>query len=438
MLSRRDVLQSAVVIGGTSALSACVQISETTDDPRNSDFPPGPDELDELPDRQHAWGKYIVRNARQNPVFPQHQVASFLEYTGSVPPTEEERQQVEEALRTLERAYQWGTGGNASAQINNGLLLTIAYGPSYFDQFDHSLPDSVDLPSAADTLRELDSDVGLADDSDAVLHYGSDHPEIVLAVEEALFGTLDRINGVDVEGRLSDVFEVKERRAGVIGRGIAKKKLNNDNIPNRSPLSMGFKSVFKDALPSENKVTIPDGPFAGGTTQHFSRMEIDLDEWYDEDHEARVHKMFGPSYSEEDVGTIGDALGGESRITREQADNVEQDAREKGVVGHTQKTARARDEDFDPRIIRRGEILMPAESGAVLNFGSLQRGIGDFIETRKAMQEVHYGSDTDSREDDVDLDEAHHGILHYFNVTNRANFLMPKRVDRALPTPEPE
>lgn len=435
MTSRRGFMKTAVAIGGMTALNACIELSEQTETPEELSFPKGPVDLSILPNRQHAWGKYIVRNARQNPVFPQYQVALFLDYTGSIPPTKNDRKRVETAFRTLEHAYQWGTGGSDGAAINNGLLFTIAYAPSYFDRFDQPLPDGIDVPSPETTLTELDADPNRADQYDAVLHFGSDHPEIVLATEEALFGNLNRINGVDVETELTRIFEKAERRAGVVGRGVVQREIDNDAIPERSPLSMGFKSAFRDNLPTEDKITITDGPFAQGTTQHFSRIEIDLERWYDVDEEGRVKRMFGADYKVEDVGAVGDKLGSTSRITKEQAADSKHDAKTTGLVGHTQKTARARDDDFRARILRRGDFNAPAEPGSVLHFGSIQEGITDFVETRKAMQNLDFGRDGEGDVPDIERDD--HGILGFIEVTNRANFLMPPRRLRSLPSPRP-
>lgn len=438
MTSRREFIESAVAIGGMAALNACVGFSEQMETPEEQSFPQGATDVSNLPDRQHAWGQYIVRNARQNPVFPQYQVVVFLDYTGSIPPTNAEREQVETSFRTLERAYQWGTGGNDGVAINNGLLFTVAYGPAYFDRFDQSLPTEIDVPPPDSTLEKLDSDPSKANSSAAALHFGSDHPEIVLATEEALFGNLNRINGLDVEATLNDVFEKTARRAGVIGRGVVHTELEHDKIPKRSPLSMGFKSAFHDTLPSEDRITISTGPFTDGTTEHFSRVEIDLDKWYDIDQEGRVKRMFGVDYTVEEVGEAGDALGSTSRINEERAASSKRDAETKGIVGHTQKTARARDEDFVPRILRRGEFLSPPtskERGAVLNFGSLQKGIADFVETRKAMQHVDYGHDDGTNSTNIDTDND--GILGHIEVTDRANFLLPPRHLRALPPARP-
>jgi hypothetical protein len=429
MSSRRDLMRSLVAAGGASALSACTAASERTDAPEEPDFPQG--DPDSLPARQHAWGKYIVRDARRNPVFPQHQVIVFLDYVGDGP-TDEEREQVEAAFRTLERAYQWGTGGNQSAAVNSGLLFSVGYAPSYFERVG-GVPDSVDLPPPAETLRELDDDPAKADPHDAMVHLGSDYAEIVLAAEEALFGRLETINGVEARGGIEGIFEQVERRAGFVGRGLPREKLDNEDIPEKAPISMGFKSVFSDAFPAEDRMTIEEGPFDGGTVFAISRLELDLDPWYERSESERVKRMFGASYTTDEVGPAGDNLGAKSRVTEERAENVPEDASEKGVIGHTQKLARARDDDFEPLILRRGDFnAVPPEdsdAGSLLHFGSIQKGMSDFVETRQAMQPDFDGDDPPN------LPEDHDGILNFIEVTNRASFLIPTRAQRALPEP---
>ncbi|MFB6135786.1 MAG: hypothetical protein ABEJ04_03425 [Halobacteriaceae archaeon] len=439
-IPRRDFMRAAVAIGGMSALSACMDRTQSDGDGNGGGggpggegepkFPRGPEDLSTLPEEQHKWGKYVVKDPRGSPVFPQHQVVLNFEYVGEFPPTEAEREQVESAFRTLERAYQRGTGGNRSNVINRGLLFQFGYSPSYFQRYDESLPSSVELHCPEAVLDALGDDTGKARNYDAAMLFGSDEAEIVLSVEEMLKGNLDTINGVEVEGTFEGVFEVADRVAGFIGRGLPHEKIN-DTIPEESPLSMGFKSAFPDALPSEDKMTIEEGPFAGGTTQILSRLELDLESWYDHDHASRINAMYGPDYDEEDVGVVGDMLGGDSGITEEKVAKLEDDAREKGVVGHSQKTAQARDDDFDPVILRRGEFLQDNGDGnALMNFGAVHRGTSDFIETRKAMQRIG-PEDGDQPEVDPDKD----GIVNYITVVERTTFLDPPRSQRALPTP---
>lgn len=427
--SRRSFLKAAVAIGGTSAMAACAEYVGSETGIETTVAPIGPKDLSTLPERQHVWGKYLPSNRGGVVTFPLHQVFVFLEYTGDGQPTAQERAAVEQAFQTLERAYARGAGADPDSVTADGLLFSIAYSRTYFDRFDEDLPAGLDFPSADELLSELDETEPTADEYDAVIHLASDNSQVVLGAESALFGEIKQVNGVEVEGGLNGVFERPQRRSGVVGRGQAKRKLDFEEIPEGAPISMGFQSAFADALPSEDKVTIENGPFAGGSIQQISRLEIDLNSWYDQSHEARVEKMFSPHHSSADVGEFGENLGNDSGVTEEVAEQTVADAEETGRVGHGQKLARVRDDDFDPIILRRGDFFDAFEDGSVLHFGALQSEMEDFVETRKAMDEI---------DDDVSLPEEEDGILHTFDVTNRATFLMPRRADRALPSPNPD
>jgi hypothetical protein len=289
------------------------------------------------------------------------------------------------------------------------------------------LPSSVDLQSPTGVLSELNENQEKADAYDALLLLTSDFGSIVLSVEEALFGNLEQINGVAINDDVSGIFSKQERRTGFVGIGLPRERIERDEIPEKSPLSMGFKSGFSDNQPPEATVTIRDGPFAAGTTQLVSRLEIDLESWYELDEENRVHDMFSPHHTTEQVGDAGRALADHSGITEDIVDQVDEDA-EHGQVGHSQKTAKARDDDFDPVILRRSEGVATEDPNPSFNFTSIQRGISDFVETRRAMN----SADLDG------VDDAHHGILDYFEVSGRSTFLIPPRRHRALPTPRPE
>jgi len=437
-ISRRRLIRAAVAVGGASGLAACLDrelggdpttetaAPTTTPTPSERSLPQGPADPSTLPERQHAWTDYLVTDRFGNTVLPQHQAFLALEYMGSIPPTDDERAQVETAFRTVERAYQRGTGGESSAVEHAGLLFAVGYAPAYFDRFDASLPESLDLPHPEALLAELDEPEATADEYDAIVHLGSDYGSVLLATQQALFGELDELNGVTVEADLTGVFELAERRTGFIGRGQPVQRYETDDIPDSAPLSMGFKSGFRDNLPTEDRVTIEDGPFAGGTTMQVSRLEHDLDTWYDSDHETRTHRMFSPDHSTEEVGEIGHNLASSSGLSEETVENAEQDAEAGNTLGHAQKIGAARDEDFRQPILRRDFDIADTPG---LHFDSWQREMNDFVDVRKAMNGEHV---------DADVDEAHDGILSVIEVTNRATYLMPPRSLRALPTPNPD
>jgi len=424
-ISRRDFVASAVAIGGSAALSACLgreapMVSEDTE--RESQFPTGSDPAS-LPDGQHNWNEFLVTDAHGNTTLPQHQTVLGLEYVGSMPPTDEERAQVEAAMRSLERAHQWGTGESTSASLNEGLLTLLGYSPRYFDRMDATVEG---LTPPEDVLEAVGEDPSKADPYDALLVLNSDYGSILLGCEEALFGERDRMNGQPVEGTFEGIFERRERRTGVTGKGHVAEEVDNDAVPDGAPLSMGFRSGFRDNQASEDAVTLDDGPFAGGTILAASRLHIDLDRWYEQDEDERIAEMFTPNHDPEDVGPTANRLGTNSEITKADADGVAETAEKHGRVGHSQKVARARDENFQPRMIRRTEgVATDVTEGVGFNFQSIQASMDAFVDARTAMNVDEY---------DDDVAAQNHGIVDFLETKARGSYVVPSRDQRALPT----
>jgi len=392
---------------------------------------PRGDDPSALPDRQHAWNEFLSSDDHGNDVNARHHVLAYLNYAGDGTPTDSERDTVESAFRSLERAYEFS---------NDGLLFTVGYSPSYFDRFDESLPDSVGLP-APEALSSFEDPA--FDEQDAVVHLASDHGDVVLEAEQALLGERDTANGREMDADLAGVFEKADRRTGFIGKGLpADHHADEDlegipedaDVDEDSPLFMGFKSGFEKNQASEDRVTIQSGPFADGTTQHVSKIRLRLDDWYGEqDHDDRVAEMFCPAHAEDGVveGT-GENLGNSSKMTETGCPaHVDEDAQEYGRIGHSQKTARARDDDDSPLILRRDfDSTNGGEAG--LHFLAVQRSIDDFVETKEAM------NGADATENPAIRQRVNNGILEYTFVKRRGNFLLPPRSKRALPTPQGE
>ncbi|RQG98423.1 DUF7405 family protein [Natrarchaeobius oligotrophus] len=415
-LSRREYARALVAAGGVAALSACLGV-DGNDGER--DVPPGTSDPDALPERQHAWNEALETDADGNVRLPEHHVLVPLSLRDD--PDEVASETTEDALRTLERAYEWS---------NDGLVFTVGYAPAYFDRFDESMPPSVDLP---DPEALTDRESPEFDEFDAVIHLASDRPDVVLEAEEGLFGERETLNGVDVEATLADVFERIDdrRRTGFVGPGLPAERTDvsgvPESIPEEAPFFMGFRSGFRESQATEDRVTIDEGPFAGGTTQHVSSMDLQLEVWFEQDnHYQRVSKMFSPEHAEDDlVGEHGERLGATSGLTDERIEATSADARERGVVGHAQKAARAR-EDGDPLLLRRDFNTVDGDRPG-LHFLSLQRGIDEFVRVREAMTGA-----------DLDVPFANNGIRHYIFVNRRGNFLIPPRPLRSLPSPDPD
>jgi len=417
-ISRRDFVRSAVAIGGVAALSACLGRE-------SPDLATGPDDLSALPDRQHAWNAGLATDEYGNHVAARHQAVVLFDYAGEGTPTEAERDRVETALRSLERAY---------PRDHEGLLFTVGYSPTYFERFDASLPESVDLPAPEALAPFEDPDF---DAADVVVHLASDYGSVVLGAEEALRGEVDSLNGVDVETSVAGVLERVDRRTGFNGDGLPADHQDVQGVPDSEPVDedapmyMGFKSNFSKNQATEDAVTIADGPFAGGTTQHVSQLHLNLQQWYEQDDRYhRVATMFCPAHAEEGlVEGAGDNLGETDQIAERGCPaHTERDAREAGVVGHSQKSARARDADGNPLLLRR-DFDSADDDRAQLHFVALQEAISDFVETREAMN----GTDLDGAVGQ----RQNNGILQYMQVVRRGNYLVPPRRHRSLPTPSP-
>jgi len=429
--SRRRFLKAALAVGGTAALSAC--LDRVGDEP----IPQGVDDSSALPDRQFAWNDSLDRDDGGNVVLPEQHLFLYLEYDGdngpNGTPTAVDRERLAAALRTIERAYEWS---------NRGVVFDLGYSPAYFDRFDDPLPESVDLPPP----RRLTSvDTPRLDEQDALLHLASDRSDALLEIEETLVAggqsAPETLNGVDVERRLGDVFAVDDRRTGFIGPGLPAANQGvggipaDGPVPEESPLFMGFKAGFAANQATEDYVTISEGPFAGGSTKHVARIRQQLDKWYAENsHEEMVAKLFSPQLSE--AGTVegvGNNLGDDSGITAEIYEQLSETASEFGLVGHAEKAARAnRDQEGNVRTLRR-HVESTDNENASLHFPSYQQEISTF----EAVQEAMNGTDI-VREQPTVQPRVKNGIFRYIFVENRGNFLVPPRSTRAFPTPTGE
>ncbi|GAB6880485.1 Tat pathway signal protein [Halorubrum gandharaense] len=432
-VSRREFTKAAVALGGTAGLSACLGYG---DDPNGSETNGAADDglpgvptgdPEGVPARQHAWNESLPTDDDGNVVAPVHHVLRYADLTVDVSDTEalsEARETLSAALRDLEAAFEWS---------NEGLLFTVGYAPAYFDRFDGDLPDAVDLPEPT-ALTSLEDPA--FDEADVLVHLASDAPEAVLAAEEALFGDETTANGVDVTDA-SDLFERVDRRTGFLSAGLPREKRaeaagvpDDAPIPEGAPLFMGFRNGFAASQATEDRVSIADGPFADGTTQHVSKLRTQLNAWWNqENHRQRVAKLFSPTHADEErVGEWGERLGADPAVADLPEDAVEF-AREEGVVGHAQKAARARD-DGDPVLLRR-DFPTTDDDHTGLHFVSLQESVADFVRVREAMT----GEDI-TDETGVGT-RVNNGILQYVFVRRRGNYLVPPRAHRSLPTPNP-
>ena len=406
-ISRRTYLRRLVAAGGVGALAACIDAPQARDVPTGSP--------DERPASQHAWADALSTDEFGNDSPPKHHVLVALSLVGE--PDTREKQQVERAFRSLERAY---------AYDSSGLLFTLSYSPAYFERIGAESP----IP-APTTLTTLEENIEL-DSFDALVHLASDDPSVVLEAEEALFGEVSRPNGVQVEADLTGVFErTNPRRTGFVGEGLPAEMAAQSEtdvptqMPDEAPFFMGFRSGFRESQAPESRVTIEDGPFAGGTTTHVETLDINLRQWFTQtDHDLRVAETFSPEHA--DAGLIeetGKSLGDSTGVAGAIADRTAEDARTRGVVGHAQKAARGRDADGTPPLLRRDFNTLDGDSVG-LHFLCHQRTVDDFVRVREAMA---------GEELDGVGTRLNNGLLQYIFVRRRGNFLTPPRAERSLP-----
>ncbi|WP_418285099.1 DUF7405 family protein [Halorubrum sp. DTA46] len=419
-LSRRAYLRAAVAAGGVAGLSACLGERDSDDVPRG--------DPSDRPERQHAWNAVLSTDADGNPVPPDHCVLVPLRLR--TVPDDESRRQVESAFERLESAYDHDP---------TGLLFTVGYSSAYFDRLGGD--DGVDGVDGVDGADGVDAPVPEPtaltsmespefDEFDAIVHLASDDPAVALEAERALFGEADP-NGLDPEP-LDEVFERAEpRRTGFVGAGLPADHADlpgvPESVPDEAPFFMGFRSGFAESQAPEDRVTIREGPFAGGATLHVSTMDLNLRQWFEQDSRyQRVAKTFSPDHADEGVGDIGEALGAATGAAAVAGD-AEADARTRGIVGHAQKAARARDSDGTPPLLRRDVNTVDGDTPGV-HFIAYQRTIDDFVRVRNAM------TGADLTEGGVGQ-RLNNGILQYILVRRRGNFVVPPRSTRALPDP---
>ena len=363
-----------------------------------------------LPARQHAWDAYLTVDSDGNPVAPRFSRLLFFDVIGE--PTPACPRLLEAVLRTLERSYRWRP---------SGLLFTAAWGPGYFRDV---LRTAAPVPPAT-ALSDFEQPV--IDDFHLCLHLAADNEPRLAAVEAALTrGTpLPDARGAG-QLDLSSVLRWRQSRTGFAGTGLPAARQDVNGLPAGhpvapdAPLYMGFKSSLARNQASEDDVTIPDGPFAGGTTMHASYMRLRLGTWYGQlSQPERVARMYAPQVTPQQVTEF-------STDAESDPDLLGQAITRYGVIGHAQTSARAR-RNGNPVILRRD--FDTTDGGlAGLHFVSLQRTIADFVATRTAMNATSAQLQNPSIGDTVN-----NGINEFIFVLRRGNYVVPARRERSFP-----
>lgn len=404
MASRRGLLQRAAALTGLTSLAGCSGVLGGRTAPPAVDLGPNP-HAQGLPARQHAWDRWLSRDADGNRLPPRHYRVFLLDLDED--PAEADAATVERAMRSLESAYGWEP---------SGLFHMLAWGTTYYDRLG-ALGDS---PIRRPRVISRTDDPDLLS-FDAALVLATDVPSHLSAVEGAMFGSREALGGEPVEARLGDVFSVSARRTGFLGEGLPAEHATVEGAPDaiseEAPMFTGFFSGRAGTQASEDRVTIPDGPGAGGTTMHLSHLAESLDGWWNLLEEDRVARMFSAEFSPEDVAELGQSI--------PFADAVREHASD-GAVGHWEKVRRAR-EGGEPLLLRRDFNTTDGQQAGV-HFLSLQRTPEDFEKTRDAMNGWWL------REEHEDLkDRGNNGLLEFITVTSRANFYVPPRSNRVFP-----
>ncbi len=333
---------------------------------------------------QHAWEASFRTDAQGRPLAPRFHRLLMLDVRGTPDPAG-----LEAALVDLERRYEHGP---------SGLLMCLGWGASWFERAGRS-PIGRPVPMAAWENPVLE-------DIDACLHLACDDEARIARVGEELFGA----------GPLAGLA-LREVRTGFTGAGLPAARVGGPGAD--APLLLGFHSGLRGNQAGEREITIPDGPLAGGTTMHVSRIELDLDRWYAQDPERRAALMFSPATSVRDAAAFADDAPSD-------AGRLPALAARHGLVGHAQAAGRARLYGR-PRINRRDFATIDGGRPGT-HFVSLQRSLQDFNVTRAVMN----AADARAHHEGIGA-RRHNGINAFMEVRSRATFAVPPRARRAFP-----
>ncbi len=347
---------------------------------------------DGRPPGQHFWEDTFGADELGRPVPPTRHLVVLADVVGAPGPAAATH--LESVLFHLERHYSHG---------RDGLLSTVGWGPAWWDRHtEHG--GLVNVPARMSRWEDP-----VIDTAHAAFHLASDHAEILDAAQEALFGARGP----------GDFLTVREVRSGFVGAGLPTDALPDLGIPASSPLLFGFHSVHRGNQAPEPGITIESGPLAGGTTQHVSRIELDVDRWHALDRDSQAALLYAPTISADRADVL-------TEDAPSDYEKYEQTVSEYGIVGHAQAAARARVNNV-PVINRRDFATLDGDRPGT-HFVSLQRELRDFNNTRAIMNAADgsdYHRSVGAR--------RRNGINAFFDVTHRATFGIPPRALRAFP-----
>jgi len=369
----------------------------------------------------------------------------------------------------------------------SGLLVTVAWGTSYFRRHLPRLRDGRRFPDylpvdheASRRLRRRvpalvgairfpsDPETTVLERNDLVVLIRSDVRSHVTTARERLLA------------RMHGIVEPTSFRSGFVGAGLPKRFATAagvpgaDAIPDDAQLFLGFTSTQRSALgPTRiaNFETLrgvtdqwPGGYFRHGTVMHLSHVFEDLDAWYaDRDYLFRVWAAFRPGLTPPE-GT--QTLAENDSVVQTEADVIEGFANQ-GIVGHSaslQPVSRLSSETVDnygeryaagTALVQRADFNTlenpfgwtadkradgwEAGPAAGLHFVSFTATASIFERVRSAM-DGHYpngetirggaqGAVLASRDPEL-------GFNSILRTTHRQNFLVPPRARRSFPLAE--
>ncbi|MFF2083868.1 hypothetical protein ACFVVM_08820 [Nocardia sp. NPDC058176] len=346
------------------------------------------------PAGQHEWEASFGRDANGRPVPPRRQQLILVDIVGSPGPAAAAH--LEAALSALEERYPYG---------RDGFLATVGWGHTYWDRYtEHT--GLINVPARMSRWEDP-----VLDTPHAIFHTASDHQDVLDDIHATLFGA-----GAHGQGEFLKVLEV---RSGFVGEGLAAEALPQLDVPANSPLLLGFHSVHKGSQATEESITITEGPLTGGTTQHVSRIELDVDRWHAQNRDQQAALMFAPTVTAAQAEALSDDAPSDY-------EKYEQTVGEYGIVGHAQAAARARVNNVP--VINRRDFATLDGGRPGTHFVALQRELRDFNNTRAIMN----GADGPDYHRSVGA-RRRNGINAFFDVTHRATFGVPSRALRAYP-----
>jgi deferrochelatase/peroxidase EfeB len=346
----------------------------------------------ELPAGQHEWEATFGRDDIGRPVPPSYHRLIFADVVET--PNADAVRLLESRLAGLEGQYAYGP---------DGLLATVGWGPAWWNEYT-PYPGLIAVPSKMSRWEDP-----VLEAPHAIFHVASNHLDVLEAASAELFGSA----GVGAH------LKVREVRSGFVGRGLPREALPHLDIPESSPLLLGFHSVLRGNQATEESITVLSGPLAGGTTQHVSRIQLDVDRWHAKTRDEQSALLYSPTVTASEAETLADDAPSDYP-------SYEQTVAAHGIVGHAQAAARARVNNVP--VINRRDFATTDDGKPGTHFVALQRDLRDFNNTRAIMNAADgtaYHRSVGAR--------RRNGINAFLDVTHRATAGVPPRAQRAYP-----